>query len=200
MGQSDVAAAVLTEDETFFRLMQNVLRDLLVSPLERLDWDATQDPCRWNGLALAVLDGRCGPLEIEPPRAKLGPTPRRVLALSPLRDPWPSLRAVIGYDGVVFDDRSEQELSDAFHLVLQGFRVFDRRLGHTATSEATFSLSERELEILSRISCGEPDKVVAQTLSLSEHTVRAHVKVILRKLGARNRTHAAHLAHRHDLV
>lgn len=58
-------------------------------------------------------------------------------------------------------------------------------------------LSGREAEILTCLKDGAPNKVIARKLNLSEATVKVHVKTILKKVGARNRTQAALWAARH---
>lgn len=62
------------------------------------------------------------------------------------------------------------------------------------------SLSSRELEILGWLKEGAPNKVIARKLNVAEATVKVHIKAILRKIGAGNRTQAAiwaadHLPH-----
>lgn len=57
--------------------------------------------------------------------------------------------------------------------------------------EAISQLSEREIETLRYLILGSPNKVIAGHLDISEATVKVHVKAILRKLGAQNRTQAA---------
>jgi two-component system, NarL family, nitrate/nitrite response regulator NarL len=52
-------------------------------------------------------------------------------------------------------------------------------------------LSSREVEILTCLRDGAPNKVIARKLSLSEATVKVHVKAILKKIGVCNRTQAA---------
>jgi two-component system nitrate/nitrite response regulator NarL len=52
-------------------------------------------------------------------------------------------------------------------------------------------LSAREIAILERIVRGDSNKQVARFFSIAEPTVKAHVKAILRKIGASNRTQAA---------
>jgi two-component system nitrate/nitrite response regulator NarL len=52
-------------------------------------------------------------------------------------------------------------------------------------------LSNREAEILRCIMQGEPNKVIARKLEVTEATIKVHVKAILRKIGAANRTQAA---------
>lgn len=63
-----------------------------------------------------------------------------------------------------------------------------------ARADAAAVLTERERAVLSLIAQGHANKVVGHRLSVSEETVKSHVKKILSKLGARDRTHAVHLA------
>ncbi|MBL0408620.1 response regulator transcription factor, partial [Microvirga aerilata] len=58
-------------------------------------------------------------------------------------------------------------------------------------------LSPREAEILRSLMRGEPNKVIAKRLDVTEATVKVHVKAILRKVGAANRTQAALWATNH---
>jgi two-component system nitrate/nitrite response regulator NarL len=57
--------------------------------------------------------------------------------------------------------------------------------------QASRQLSSREIEILERIAQGDSNKHVARFFNIAEPTVKAHVKAILRKTGASNRTQAA---------
>ncbi|HVP05089.1 MAG TPA: response regulator transcription factor [Dehalococcoidia bacterium] len=61
-------------------------------------------------------------------------------------------------------------------------------------------LTPRELAILRLISRGESNKKIARELSISEHTVRAHVRTIMRKLEVANRVQAAALALQNGLA
>jgi two-component system, NarL family, nitrate/nitrite response regulator NarL len=58
-------------------------------------------------------------------------------------------------------------------------------------------LSNREAEILRCLMRGEPNKVIARRLDVAEATIKVHVKAILRKIGAANRTQAAMWATEH---
>jgi two-component system nitrate/nitrite response regulator NarL len=53
------------------------------------------------------------------------------------------------------------------------------------------NLSQREIEVLSCLTAGYPNKLIARQLDVSEATVKVHVKAILRKLKVGNRTQAA---------
>lgn len=68
--------------------------------------------------------------------------------------------------------------------------------GQSATSgnardceEARFS--QRERQILCQLARGQSNKEIARLFSITESTVKVHLKALLRKIGARNRTQAA---------
>jgi two-component system, NarL family, nitrate/nitrite response regulator NarL len=61
-------------------------------------------------------------------------------------------------------------------------------------------LSPRELEVLRGICAGKSNKEIARDYGLQEVTVKLHVKTMSRKLGAKNRTHAAMIARDRKLV
>jgi two-component system nitrate/nitrite response regulator NarL len=58
-------------------------------------------------------------------------------------------------------------------------------------------LSTRESQILNCLTDGAPNKVIARKLDVAEATVKVHIKAILRKIGATNRTQAAMWATAH---
>jgi two-component system nitrate/nitrite response regulator NarL len=60
-------------------------------------------------------------------------------------------------------------------------------------------LTPRELEILEHVADGSSNKMIARALSITDGTVKLHVKAILRKLGARSRVEAAVRAVEHGL-
>jgi DNA-binding NarL/FixJ family response regulator len=72
-------------------------------------------------------------------------------------------------------------------------RLANRPTHQTASAESP-DLTPREREVLQQIADGASDKAIAQTLSLSLHTVKTHVRSILGKLHAVNRREAAKLA------
>ncbi|MEY8880598.1 response regulator [Donghicola sp. XS_ASV15] len=59
---------------------------------------------------------------------------------------------------------------------------------------AAAPLTRRELQVLQGICEGKSNKEIARSHELQEVTVKLHVKTLSRKLGARNRTHAAMIA------
>ena len=62
------------------------------------------------------------------------------------------------------------------------------------------SLSPRELEVLSLVADGKPNKQIGHSLNISEQTIKNHLTSILRKLNANDRTHAVVLAMRYGLI
>ena len=61
-------------------------------------------------------------------------------------------------------------------------------------------LTPREVEVLQLIRDGYKNKQIADRLSISEHTVNFHIKNIVVKLGANDRTHAVTIAVRRGLL
>jgi two-component system, NarL family, nitrate/nitrite response regulator NarL len=68
------------------------------------------------------------------------------------------------------------------------------------TSRTSPMLTQRERDVLLGICEGKSNKEIAQDLDVQEVTVKLHVKTLSRKLDARNRTHAAMLAHELHLI
>ena len=61
------------------------------------------------------------------------------------------------------------------------------------------ALSQREIEVLRQVADGNGNKRIAQLLGISEETVKAHMKNILSKLDANDRTHAVTIAVRRGI-
>lgn len=73
-----------------------------------------------------------------------------------------------------------------------------RQIAHMPTLPE--ELTERELEVLSLLAQGMPNKEIAAQLVISERTAKFHVSSIMSKLGATNRTEAVSLAVQHGLI
>ena len=61
-------------------------------------------------------------------------------------------------------------------------------------------LTAREIEILRRVAAGNANKIVADSLHVSEESVKAHVRRILSKLGANSRTQAVTIALKRGII
>lgn len=71
------------------------------------------------------------------------------------------------------------------------------RLDRAAPTDpgTVFRLTERQAAIAEGISRGKPNKIIAHELNLCESTVKVHIRSIMRKLQARNRTEVAFKLH-----
>jgi len=79
-------------------------------------------------------------------------------------------------------------------------------IGQSLALGLTAHLSDREQQVLLCVARGQTNKTIARSCSITEATVKAHIKAILRKISLRNRTQAAiwavengFLSHRHLL-
>jgi DNA-binding CsgD family transcriptional regulator len=67
--------------------------------------------------------------------------------------------------------------------------------GGSTLNAADVDLSSRERQVLDELARGSRTEEMAAALHLSVHTIRSHVKTLLRKLGARTRAHAVTIAY-----
>jgi DNA-binding NarL/FixJ family response regulator len=100
-----------------------------------------------------------------------------------------------GARGYLLKGMIRKELFDCIRAVHAGQK---RIHGEVATQIAAHlgsdALTTRELDVLARVATGNSNREIAQLLSISEETVKGHVKTILEKLNAADRTHAVLLA------
>jgi DNA-binding NarL/FixJ family response regulator len=61
-------------------------------------------------------------------------------------------------------------------------------------------LTNREIEVLKQVAEGNANKLIAVRLKISEETVKAHMKNILSKLNANDRTHAVTIALKRGII
>jgi DNA-binding NarL/FixJ family response regulator len=66
--------------------------------------------------------------------------------------------------------------------------------GAASFADASNELTRRQRDVLGLISQGKSNKLIADALTMSESTVKAHVKQIIKRLRVANRTQAALLA------
>ena len=75
-----------------------------------------------------------------------------------------------------------------------------RQISRTAFKENHSNLTQREYEVLKLVVDGQPNSQIAKTLTISEHTAKAHVCNIIQKLVVDDRTQAAVKALKEGLV
>jgi DNA-binding NarL/FixJ family response regulator len=94
-----------------------------------------------------------------------------------------------------------RDLLDTIRAVSRGERRMPPEVASELAQHATDdSLTEREIEVLQQIAAGCSNKVVADRLRISEDTVKGHVRSILSKLNASDRTHAVTIALRRGFL
>src|SRR5436305_2969064 len=71
---------------------------------------------------------------------------------------------------------------------------------HAESAVRSESLSARELGVLEELALGTSTEDIALKFHVSPHTVRTHIKNILRKLDARTRAHAVAIAFSEDAI
>ena len=100
-----------------------------------------------------------------------------------------------GAAGYLLKSMLRTELLDTIRLVHMGKkRVPPEIATDIAEHAADDALTERELEILRGVGAGYSNRQIALRLTISEGTVKSHMKNILPKLNARDRTHAVMIA------
>lgn len=62
------------------------------------------------------------------------------------------------------------------------------------------TLTPREIDVLQLIARGNANKIIAAELSLTEETVKSHIRNILSKLGANDRTHAVAIGLKRGII
>lgn len=143
------------------------------------------------------------------------PHPPVVVGITDRADPQTLLSLVqAGIGGYLLANREAAGLPDAIRACTAGVFVIDAEVvSELATDlplhryvpgpeelERAKSLSERELEVLSRIARGRTTAQVAEELFISPKTVRNHLSHIMQKLGVRDRTQAVLFALRVGLI
>lgn len=100
-----------------------------------------------------------------------------------------------GVQAYLLKSAVRRDLADVLRAVHRGQRFVSPGVtARLAGQGAADRLSERELDVLRLVANGHANKVIGARLTITEETVKSHVKNILAKLGARDRTHAVRLA------
>jgi DNA-binding NarL/FixJ family response regulator len=106
-----------------------------------------------------------------------------------------------GAAGYVLKSMPQEELLAVIRSVQSGRRHVPAEVAAVLAEHlGDEDLTPRELEVLQLIRDGLKNKQVADRLSISENTVNFHIKNIVDKLGANDRTHAVTIAVRRGLL
>jgi DNA-binding NarL/FixJ family response regulator len=110
-----------------------------------------------------------------------------------------------GARGYLLKGASAEEIARAVRTLAGGGSYLEPRVASKVVAELhggrrAAALSERELSVLRLVADGLPTKQIAQSLTISERTVKFHVNSIFHKLGAENRAQAVALAAQRGLL
>ena len=100
-----------------------------------------------------------------------------------------------GAAGYLLKSSVRKELLETIRAVHSGKRRVPPEIAtEIAEHVADDALTGREVEVLRRVAAGKSNKLIAVELDISEGTVKTHMKSILPKLDASDRTHAVMIA------
>ena len=100
-----------------------------------------------------------------------------------------------GASGYLLKNLVRKELLETIRAVYAGKRRVPPEIAtEIAEHIADDALTVREIDVLRRVAAGKSNKVIAAELDISEGTVKTHMKSILPKLDASDRTHAVMIA------
>lgn len=106
-----------------------------------------------------------------------------------------------GARGYVLKSTPPRELVEAIRQVHAGKkRISAEVAAHLAEHVGEEALTERELEVLAQVAGGNRNREIGERLFISEETVKVHVKHIMEKLGATDRTQAVAIAIRRGII
>jgi DNA-binding NarL/FixJ family response regulator len=125
----------------------------------------------------------------------------KVVMLTTFEGDVQARRAITGgASGYLLKAKLRHELPEVIRSVHAGRKHLPHQLAIDLAHNADAMLSEREIEVLNLVAAGNSNKGVARELHVSEDTVKAHLKHILLKLEARDRTHAVTIGLRRGFI
>jgi DNA-binding NarL/FixJ family response regulator len=126
----------------------------------------------------------------------------RIIVLTTYSGDAQAVRALnAGASGYLLKNLVRKELVETIRSVHAGKKRIPAEIAmEIAEHHSDDRLTDREIEVLREVAAGNANKVVGQHLNVSEETVKAHMKNILSKLGANDRTHAVTIALRRGII
>ena len=120
----------------------------------------------------------------------------RFIILTTYQGDVQALRALkAGASGYLLKDMLRKDLLDTIRTVHAGGRIIPSVIAAgLAEHMGDDKLSQREIDVLRKVAAGNSNKRIADQLAISDATVKGHMKSILSKLGANDRTHAVTIA------
>lgn len=126
----------------------------------------------------------------------------RIAVLTTYRGDVRALQAIkAGARGYLLKSTLRHELIDTIRTLAAGKRRFPPEIAaELAAHIDQDGLTARELEVLRHVACGLSNKETAVALAIGEDTVKGHLRNIMDKLGANNRTHAVSIGIQRGII
>jgi DNA-binding NarL/FixJ family response regulator len=126
----------------------------------------------------------------------------RIIVLTTYRGDVQVLRALkAGARGYLLKGLLRKELLETIRAVHAGEKRIPPEIASQLAEHAVDdALTLREIDVLRLLAGGNANKLIADQLSITEDTVKGHVKNILSKLGANDRTHAVTIALKRGII
>lgn len=126
----------------------------------------------------------------------------RVIVLTTYKGDVQAVKAFkAGAYGYLLKNMVRKDLIDTIRSVHTGHRRIPPEIAsEIAEHVSDEALSPREVEVLKCAACGSANKSIASQLGISEDTVKAHMKNVLAKLYANDRTHAVMIAIKRGII
>lgn len=106
-----------------------------------------------------------------------------------------------GARGYMLKSMPPKDLLEAIRKVHAGKKAIPAEIAaHLADHMSDEALTSREIEILQQVAEGNRNRDIAERFFISEGTVKVHVKHIMEKLGANDRTQAITIAVRRGII
>jgi DNA-binding NarL/FixJ family response regulator len=106
-----------------------------------------------------------------------------------------------GAQAYVLKSLVRTEILNTIRLVYAGEKQVQPDVAaEMAKHTADAPLTTREVQVLQLVSCGYANKAISARLDINEETTKTHIKNILAKLGARDRTHAVSLGLKRGII
>jgi DNA-binding NarL/FixJ family response regulator len=126
----------------------------------------------------------------------------RIIVLTTYSGDAQALRAFkAGASGYLLKNMLRKELLETVRCVHAGRKRVPPEIAvEIAEHHSDDALTEREIQVLREVAAGNANKVIADHLTISEETVKAHMRSILSKLSANDRTHAVTIALKRGII
>jgi DNA-binding NarL/FixJ family response regulator len=106
-----------------------------------------------------------------------------------------------GAQGYMLKSMPPKELMEVLRRVHSGKRIIPPEIaGQLAEYVGEAPLTAREIEVLRHLAGGNRNRDIAEILCVTEDTVKAHIKHLMEKLGANDRTQAVAIAVRRGFI